>query len=195
MHIELPIKQIVSYDPGPKEKIAIGIWTEVLGAESILLNNGKVPFVEKLHVDYHIPLKWNPYPPYLGEYNSNYHPPDYSSIVVLGSDNIKYQITIYFNAQTDSTPSITSSKVRGERTNWGDYYVRYLFVHDTAEVSDASDMKFYEASWHLIGSDGDDLIELFIAALILFAFQSLLVFVFFIGKCCKCKVNNNMTGE
>lgn len=187
LRLNFPIEEIISYDKGTAEEYALEIWQKIFKQNNIKLDTKNIPFKKHLHVDPAIPLKWNPYPPFIGEYNSEYPKPDYSSLIVLGNGGNKYQISLYFRGETDSTPSILTKKIKGASTNWGDYYTKYLFVHDTADVPR---IQFYEASWEVNNSDASNISQIFLASLILLCFQILIVIAIILGKHHRSRIRN-----
>jgi hypothetical protein len=95
-----------------------------------------------LHTSSEWMLKASPYPPFLGEYDSEYPPPEAGSAVVATAGR-RLQITVYWGA-ADTTPSRFVASVRGEESYWNDHYPTYLFVH---EAADSERPKLLFAAW------------------------------------------------
>lgn len=87
----------------------------------------KLPSDHPLLADIAWAQRANPYPPLLGEFDSNYvRSSNYISFGYIGIDRRYHQIT-YYAGEADTTPSFLVQKVRGSSTSWGDYFVWYLF--------------------------------------------------------------------
>jgi hypothetical protein len=83
-------------------------------------------------------LSWfqaaNPYPPLLAEFNPAYDRQwSYFAFGYLGPGKKYHQILSYWG-ESATTPSFLVTKVRGEGTNEGDYFVNYVFLA-TKEIS------------------------------------------------------------
>ena len=83
---------------------------------------------------------YNPYPPILRLFRSDY--------VVYSKDSKLKQVTI-ISGESDTTPSVLVTKLRGRQTGWGDYFVKYIFYQNNiTEVEGVIDADYDKIDWY-----------------------------------------------
>ncbi|WP_396601255.1 hypothetical protein [Algibacter sp. R77976] len=81
---------------------------------------------KKKHIPYAEAENYNPYPPILHLFKSDY--------VIYSKESAVKQITI-LSGESDTTPSVLVSKSRGNYTGGGDYFVTYIFYQNNINVT------------------------------------------------------------
>lgn len=95
---------------------------------------------KKKRIPYSKVEKYNPYPPILRPFKSDY--------VIYSKDSKLKQVTI-LSGESDTTPSLLVGKSRGDYTGGGDYFVKYIFYQNNiVEANGVIDADYDKIDWH-----------------------------------------------
>lgn len=92
------------------------------------------------HVTYSKVENYNPYPPILRLFKSDY--------VIYSKDSRLKQITI-ISGESDTTPSVLVNNYRGAQTGGGDYFVTYIFYQNNiSKINGTVDGDYDKIDWY-----------------------------------------------